>query len=445
MLFLNIMKIKSLENKKVLVLGLGREGIDNLKFLRKVFPKKLLGVGDALRLSQLSKKTQKVINKDRKLRRHLGKDYLKALRRYDVILKTPGIPPKIIVPFLGKTKKITSQAEIFFDNCPGKIIGITGTKGKSTTTSLIYKVLKENSVKAHLVGNIGKPVLSLLLKSTPKDIYVYELSSYQLFNLKRSPHVAVLLNIFPEHLDYHRNFKEYIKAKSNITRYQNKKDFFIFNSQNKIVRQIAQKSKAKKISIDSIKVKKFTTHLLGEFNFQKIKAAFAIARIFKIPDKKIIGSIKKFKPLPHRLEYIGTYKGIKFYNDALSTIPQATIEALNTLGSKVETIFLGGYERNLSYRTLIKRILKSKIKTIILFPATGERIWREMLTLKGKRRFKVFLVQNMKDGVKLSFEYTGRGKICLLSTAAPSFSLWRDYKEKGNLFKKYVKLYGQKK
>lgn len=438
------MKIRDLENKKVLILGLGKEGIDSFKFLRKIFPKKVLGVGDMLEIKNFKSKIKSLIKKDRGVRLHLGKNYLKILKNYDVIVKAPGIPPKKIKPFLTKKQRVTSQTEIFFANCPGKIVGITGTKGKSTTTSLIYKILKENRIRAHLVGNIGKPVLSLLLSARLNDVYVYELSSYQLFNLKKSPHIAVFLNIYPEHLDYHRDFTEYAKAKSNITRYQKKEDYLIFNSKNKFVREIARKSKAKKIPINSIKIKKFSSPLKGEFNFQNTKAAVAAGRIFGISDKNIIKAIKKFKPLPHRLEYVGTYKGIKFYDDALATIPEATIAALDTLGKDVETIFLGGFERNINYRNLVKRVLKTNIKTIILFPATGDRIWREIDSLRGKRRFKAILVQNMKDGVELAFKYTKRRKICLLSTAAPSFSIFRDYKEKGDLFKKYVRKYGKK-
>ncbi len=354
------------------------------------------------------------------------------MKNYDVIVKSPGVP--IHSPEIEKAQKegkITSQIEIFFENCPGKIVGVTGTKGKSTTTALIYKILKEAGFKAHLVGNIGKPVLNLLLSAKPKDIYVYELSSHQLYNLKKSPQIAVFLNLFPEHLDYYKNFNEYALAKANITKYQTKRDFLVFNFQDKLVREIAQKSKAKKVPIK------------GKFYSLDIAAAMAVGKIFGISEKKIKKAVKNFKPLPHRLEYVGIFKGIKFYNDALSTIPETTIAALNDLGNNVETVFLGGFDRGLNFKNLAKRILKSKIKNLILFPTTGENIWREIISLKSKNPFRAFLVQNMKDGVKLAFKSTRKGKICLLSCASPSFSLFRDYKEKGNLFKKYVRRYGK--
>ena len=427
------MKLNELKNEKILILGFGREGMDNFRFLRKIFPEKVLGVGD-------QKKIQIPKSKFQKVKLHLGKNYLKALKDYDVIIKSPGIPFKILPKSV--LSKVTTQTEIFFENCPGKIVGITGTKGKSTTASLIYQILKacpERSRKAHLVGNIGKPVLSFLSKDVQgstlheEDIFVYELSSHQLYNLKKSPQIAVFLNIYPEHLDYYRNFKEYASAKANITLYQTEKDYLVFNSGDKIIKEFAKKSKAKKIKV------------LGVYYDLDKNAARAVGEIFKIPKTTIEKAIDKFKPLPHRLEYVGIYRRIKFYNDALSTIPETTIAAIDALGDDVETIFLGGFDRALDFKNLAKRILKSKIKNLILFPTTGEKIWQEILKeSKGKKVHVPFFVENMSEAVKLAYQHTQKGKICLLSCASTSFSIFRDYKEKGNLFKKYVRKYGQR-
>lgn len=437
------MQLENLKNKSLLILGFGKEGISSLNFFRRIFPKKVIGIGDRKDIKSLKPKIKDLLKKDKRLKLHFGKDYLKTLKSYDLIVKSPGIFPKVINPFLRKKQMVTSQTEIFFNNCPGKIIGVTGTKGKSTTSSLIYKVLKDNGLKVNLIGNIGKPALSFLLSAKKNNIYVFELSSHQLLDLKKSPQIAVLLNIYPEHLDYYKNFKDYIKAKTNIAKYQSKKDFLIFNSENKTVNKIAKKSKAKKLPLKSVKIKKIESALKGDFNLQKLKAVILAGRIFNLEDKEILKAIKKFKPLPHRLEYVGTFKGIKFYNDALSTIPETTIAALDALGNDVQTIFLGGFDRGISFTNLAKRLLQSKIKTLILFHTTGEKIWREILRQDQNKRHKAILVSDMKDGVKMAYKFTQKGKICLLSTASPSFTLFKDYKEKGNLFKKYVKRYGK--
>jgi len=435
------MNLLKLRDKKILILGFGREGRDNLKFLRKVFPKKILGVGDRMEFSKLSPASRLLIRKDKKLKLHLGKDYLEAVKDYEVVVKSPGIPPKILKPFI-KNQKIVTQTDIFFEYCKGTIIGVTGTKGKSTTAALIYHFLKKGGLKVKLVGNIGRPVLSYLYKNNPQEIYVYELSCHQLQNLKKSPHIAVLLNIYPEHLDYYKNFKDYIKAKANITRFQKKTDFLIYNPRNKIVEKIAKESQARKIAIPSLN--KIGARLKGKVNIEDINAAVEVSKLFGVSKEKVKEALREFKPLPHRLELIGTFRNIIFYDDALSTIPQTTIEAVKALGlKKVETIILGGHERNIDYKELAKFILKTGIKNVILFPTTGKKIWKEISRIKTRKKLFHFFTDSMEEAVKWAYVHTSKNKICLLSTASPSFSIFKNYKEKGNLFKKYVKKFSK--
>ncbi|MFH1643544.1 MAG: UDP-N-acetylmuramoyl-L-alanine--D-glutamate ligase [Patescibacteria group bacterium] len=424
------MKIENLADKKILVLGLGREGIDTVKFLKKIFPGKSFGVADQKKISHPS--LNGIMDQ------HFGKNYLKHIKDYEVIIKTPGIPQKLIKPFV-KKQIITSQIKIFLDNCPGKIIGITGTKGKSTTTSLIYAILKKAGKSVHLVGNIGKPVLGLLPASTKKDIYVYEMSCHQLSDLEKSPHIAVFLNVYPEHLDYYKNFKDYAKAKSNIFIHQTRKDYLIFNSKNKIVKDFAKKAKAKKIDLNSIELNFKNIPLKGKFNLQNIQSAIVVANIFNIPKTKIGKAISSFKPLSHRLEYVGQFQGIHFYNDSLSTIPEAAIGALNAL-TNVQTMIVGGFDRGLSFKGLAKKISKSNVRTLILFPKTGEKIWKEVEKLKNKG-IKHFFTKNMKKAVQLCYKYTEKNSICLMSNASPSFGIFKDYVERGDLFKKHIKEY----
>ncbi|MDP4007126.1 MAG: UDP-N-acetylmuramoyl-L-alanine--D-glutamate ligase [bacterium] len=404
------MRIQDLKGKKILILGFGREGKDTLLFLQKHFPKKKVGIAD----------------------QNQGSGYLKKIKDYDVIIKSPGVPNWKIAPFLKKKQVVTSQTDIFFSECPGTIIGVTGTKGKSTTASMIYDVLKSGGVRAHLLGNIGEPVLSHLAKARPEDVFVYELSSFQLENLKKSPHIAVLLNVYPEHLDHHQSHAKYAWAKARIAMYQTPTDFLIYNQDSKVVSTIAKLSKAQKLP--------FKSKTRPGLVLASAEPARIIGRLFGIPKQKIERAIKNFKPLEHRLEKVGEWKGITFYNDSLATIPEATIAALDALGSNVHTLIAGGYDRGLDMKKLGERIKKSEIKTLILFPTTGAKILQSM-----KNPPQSFFAKDMKQAVRLAYLHTPKKKICLLSPAASSFNMFKDYKDRGEQFKKWVAYYGKRK
>lgn len=429
------MTIKSLEKKKVLILGIGREGADSFVFLRKNFPKKKLFVADKKELNELDAKTKKLFDKNTEL--FLGEDYLKNIKSFDVVLKSPGISLSSIKKYLGKKTGVAGQTELFFDNCPGMIIGVTGTKGKSTTSSLIYSVLKEAGLKTYLVGNIETPSLSFLLKAKKEDVFVYELSSHQLQGVEKSPHIAVFLNIYPEHLDYYKDFKEYFSAKANIAKFQKKNDWFIFNPKMKEIKDLAKKVKSKKIEINSLDFSRFlkeNQELLEITHIDNLVAALNVFKILDIKEEKIIKAMKKFKRPEHRLEFVGEKKGIRFYDDSISTIPEAAIFALDSLGPDVETMILGGYDRGIKFDKVGERLSKSDVKNLVLFNPSGEKILKGV---KGKMRH-VF-VKDMEEAVKQCFKMTSKGKICLLSPASPSFGTFKDYKERGDLFKKYIK------
>jgi UDP-N-acetylmuramoylalanine--D-glutamate ligase len=427
------------EDKEILILGFGKEGKDALNFLRKIFPKKILGIAD---------ENESVKKKIKKVRWHLGKDYLRALKKYRIIVKSPGIPPKILKKYIKKNQILTSTTEIFFENCRGKIIGITGTKGKGTCATLIYKILKEANFKVHLVGNIEKPPLKFLFLPTEDRIFVFELSAQQLIFLKKSPQIAVFLNIFPAHLDFFESFKDYVKAKMNIFLYQKEKDFLIYNSSDKILKKLVKKAKSKKIAFDkNLKknLKKIKPKIPAHHNLFNISAAIEVAKIFKVPKKIYKKVIENFEGLPHRLEFVGKFRGINFYNDSLATIPQATISDLKSFSGKVFTLICGGFDSKVSFSQLAKEILKNKVKCLILFLPTGLKIWREILKIKKIPKIMSFFAKDMEEAVRLAFLVTKKNKICLLSPASPSFGNFRDYKERGNLFKKFVKEYGTKK
>lgn len=388
------MKLEELKQKKILILGYGKEGKDSFNALKKLFPKSIIEIAD----------------KNVKGIKHSGKDYLKHLDEYDVVIKTPGIPISRI-----KTKAlITTQTKIFFDNFEGLTIGVTGTKGKGTTSSLIYNILKKAGKPVHLVGNIGNPVFKKLLSLKKTDIVIYELSSHQLQTLKKSPQIAVFLNLFPDHLEYYKGMGEYKKAKENIFLHQTEDDFLITN--------LDFKSKSTKIKIKGIiPTKKIP--LKGKFNELNILASIKVAELLKVSPKYIKEGIETFKPLPHRLEYIGKYKGIEFYNDSMSTIPEVTLAAI--LAVKPDIIMLGGSYKGSDYKELKKAV--KNIKTVI---ALGDQI-------QGIK------VTSMREAVKEA--YKAEGKVCLMSPGAASFNIFLDYKDRGDQFKKWVKYYGKKK
>jgi len=433
------MLISGLQDKQILILGFGREGQDSFLFLREKFPEKSIGVADQKEFEELSPEAKLLLTKDRKVVLYVGDSYLKQVNKYDVMIKSPGIPPHILKPYLTKQQILTSQTNIFFANCPGTIVGITGTKGKSTTSSLIYEVLTYGGVKAHLVGNIEEPVLKFLEHATKDDVFVYELSSFQLEIATQSPHIAVFLNLYPEHLDHHGTLKAYETAKANITKFQTAKDYLIYNKEDEEVSRIAASSKAQKLGFRPTRAKQ-------QLFAASIEPVYLAAKLFSIPKENVEKAVKTFKPLPHRLELVGTRKGIVFYNDSLATIPEATIAALDILGDKVATLLVGGHDRGIKFPKLAARILQSGVRNLILFPTTGELVVKEIEALRKNGSLpNYFRVQSMAEAVKLSFQHTPKGHICLLSPAASSFNLFRDYKHRGDEFKNWITRYGKKK
>lgn len=459
------MKLNLLQNKRVLILGLAREGESSFQFLRQRFPDKIIGLADQLEFEKLPLKIQRIIQNDKRIKAHLGKHYLQSLKDYEIIIKTPGISDKIISPYISKKHTFSSQTDIFLQTFAKQTVGITGTKGKSTTSSLIYKILKDGGVKVDLIGNIGRPSLSYFKNGNSKKFFVFELSSHQLKDLKASPHIAVFLNIYQEHFDYYKNFQEYFQAKTNIANWQGRKDYFIFNSDQPALKKLAQKTKARTIAFskknkrekrnacylkndiiyfkNKAVIQKSEIPLLGEQYIDDVMAAISVASIFKIPFPKIRKSIIAFKPLKHRLELVGTFKGITFYNDSLATIPQATAHALSSL-KNIETLILGGYDRGVDFNFLARNVLKNKIETIVLFPPAGQRIWQTILKQKSRKLPRHFFVNNMKEAVKLCFQHTKEGDICLLSPSCASFGVFKDYKDRGEQFKKYIKQLAKK-
>lgn len=443
-----------------MILGFGREGQDSYLFLRKAFPEKVLGIADKKEIKEFDEKIQTALKEDKKLKLYFGKDYLAKIGDCDIILKTPGISPKELNSFQTERSRtpskplITSQTQIFFDNFKGKIIGITGTKGKGTTVSLIYNILQKAGLKAAIGGNIGAPVLQTLLQKNQPDFFVYELSSHQLQGLKKSSHIAVFLNFFPDHLDYYKTIGEYQRAKKAIFQFQTKNDFFIFNQDDATARIFSRKTKAKRIPF-SLKQKKEILKIIqekeiplkGKFNFYNLLASLRVGECLGLKKEAIKEGIKIFQPLPHRLEFVGEFQSIEFYNDSMATIPESAIAALEGLGRKVKTLLVGGSDKGSNYQKMGKAIAQNQIKNLILLgQGTGKKIAGETKKFSQRLRQKpplIFLAGSMPEAVKIAFEKTPAGGICLLSPGSASFNLFQSYQERGELFKKNIQQYAK--
>ncbi len=437
--------------QKIIILGYGKEGQAAEKYFHSLYPQKVLTLADQKPIKKLNQKTEI----------RSGKKYLSSLSDFDLIVKTPGIPNDLaeIVVAQKNGSKITTNTNIFFAHNPGKIIGITGTKGKSTTSKLIYEIIKLNFPQTKLVGNFGNdPLTYLKNKKGQKEIFVYELSSYQLSTLERSPQIAVFLNIFPDHLPYHHGLQGYKTAKANISNYQNSSDFFVYNHKYPFIKNLAQKTPAHTLdylNLCSVKAgwinylnKKIIPlteiKLIGQHNIQNIMAAICVAKIMRIKDQVIRTAIKDFTGLHHRLELVGKFKGISFYDDAISTTPESTLAAIETLKDNLGTILLGGLDRGYNFQKLAETIIELNIANVVLFPDSGPKIWQALKSEAKKQNKKLpqkINTKSMAMAVKFAYQKTPKGKICLLSTASPSYSIFKNFEDKGDQFQKNIREY----
>jgi UDP-N-acetylmuramoylalanine--D-glutamate ligase len=413
-------------NQRVLILGYGKEGQSALKFLQQKHPFWTFAVADK--------------NPDLKVPGvllHTGENYLSALKFYDLIIKSPGIP--WFAELLAVKEKLSSGTELFFEHLDpsNTVIGVTGSKGKSTTTRLLYEVLKAADKPVELVGNIGEPMLDHV--HTTGKIFVCELSSYQLDGLKHSPHLAIFTAFFPDHLDVHGSLSAYFEAKSNVTRHQSPDDLFFFHKKYPELAQlpgqgdhIAIQENAEDTAIlDAL-------HLPGLHNRENATLVLAAARALSVSDEITRTVFANFKGLPHRLEDVGTFKGIRFIDDANATTPDGTLAALKTFEGQVGTLFLGGQDRGYDFGPLIAEILRQKIDTVIVFPQSGLTMKALLESADSSHKPLILDTTDLRQAVSWAYEHTPQGKIALLSMASPSYGLFKNFEEKGRLFQEYV-------
>ncbi len=422
------MKIQDLSGKNVCILGFGREGQSTLRALQSFAPDANITIAD---------ENERVRANGVKMQ--LGKDAFKDLARFDVIIKSPGIPPK--PEFEPVADKITNAVQIFLDSIKDSgvtVIGVTGSKGKSTTASLIHAILKQTGRETYLIGNIGEPVLDHIEEAKVNTFFVQEMSSYQLKELTMSPHIAVITSFFPEHLDYHGSIENYKKAKSHIVRFQSYDDLVFYPEQDVGAKEIAESSKGQKISFSEkdAPVTIDETHLIGQHNLRNIAAAAKVGRHLKIDELAIVKAIRTFKGLPQRLESLGNHHGIEWVDDAISTTPESTIAALEALEPDVETLIVGGMDRGTDFAILAERLKKSSVKTIILLGNNAARIAETFE--KAKLTGDILQVPTMAEAVAKAKAKTAKGKTCLLSPASPSYDMFKNFEEKGAKFKEEI-------
>ena len=430
--------LNRLRGKRILVLGFGREGRSTLHFLNKYLPDAVVAVAD---------------RNEMELVQHFGTGYLEAMYGYDIVIKTPGISLK---DFDTKGVEITSQTDLFLGQFHGQTIGITGTKGKSTTTSLIYHLLKSSGRDAILTGNIGIPCFDIMEDIKPESIVVYELSAHQLEYVHNSPRVGVLLNVFEEHLDHFGTMQRYKAAKLNLLRFMGEDDTAIIHESllNDALDLFVNNKVFSFFDFDDV-VDREALPLKGEHNYQNIKAALLACDAYGVDYRELIPYLYSFKPLEHRLEPVGTYGGVTFVNDSISTIPQAAISACQALG-RVDFLLLGGFDRGIDYQPLADYLKAHPVPHLLFTGKAGERMMEiigpstssgtevaepvEWPINKAKVPEPVegptlFYYSSMEQAFAYLAAHAKPGDVCLLSPAASSYDQYKNFEERGAKFK----------
>jgi UDP-N-acetylmuramoylalanine--D-glutamate ligase len=395
----------------------------------------------------------------------LGETYLDNLDRFDLLVRTPGLNPKKIVAANPDApnilSKVTSSVNEFFEKCPAPIIGITGTKGKGTTSTLIYKMLQAAGKKAFIGGNIGIAPLTFLHEVTPDSIVVLELSSFQLVDFVHTPSIAVFLMLAPEHLDWHASIKEYYGAKQNIFAKQTIDDLLVYNGANEITTGVVEDAKSTKVPYfvpanggEVVKTNgayvdgDFIYHgetrvcavrdvaLLGRHNLENVCAA--ITAVWKIigGDIAVIKQVvSEFSGLEHRLEFVREVDGVKYYNDSFATTPEATIAAMKAL-DQPKVLILGGHDKGVPLFSVATEAANTEVRGIITIGDTGPKL-AQLLRDRGEENI-IEGLQTMPEIVVAAKNMAQAGDVVLLSTACASFGMFKDYKDRGNQFKETV-------
>jgi UDP-N-acetylmuramoylalanine--D-glutamate ligase len=449
----------SFKNKKIVILGYGMEGKSTFRLLREYFPELPIAIAD--RNENLASENPELSMAGAAL--YTGKEYTSHLSDFDVVIKSPGI--SLVNSRLTDIQpKTTSQTDLFLQAFSRQTIGITGTKGKSTTSSLIYHIIKSTDSNAIFAGNIGTPLFDKIPLVDAETRIVCEFSSHQLEFIKKAPTISILLNLYQEHLDHYASFRDYQLAKFQIALKQQSGDSFLYNPDDANIQSLLNEFEVpgKKVPVNTGLFKydgagrssngQFTyrmngaehfllpaqpdTQLAGAHNLRNIISAATAALISGIPPEAIAEGIATFRPLPHRLEFLGSHNGKLFYNDSISTIPEACLAAVETLGV-VDTLILGGFDRDIDYVPFITQLCSGKVKHIVFNGPAGERMMK-LMELSNCRCISFEMGRNFTESVEKAIAATPEKGACLLSPAASSYDSFKNFEERGDRFRALV-------
>ena len=446
--------------RKVAIIGLG---VSNSPLIDYMYDKKArVTVFDEREIDAISKQIMdKITNYGFEF--SFGKNCLEKLNGFDVIFRSPSCLPTRFE--LQKEENrgaiVTTEIEMLMKMAPCKIVGVTGSDGKTTTTSLINAILQNAGYKTYLGGNIGTPLFTKLNEILPEDIVVLELSSFQLMGMEVSPHIAVVTNITPNHLNIHKDYEEYIDSKKNIFKYQKEDDYLILNYDNEITNSFAKEAVSQVIFFSSLKkldngyivdnnvVKqcndKIRKHIIsqndiilrGNHNLQNIATALAATSTL-VDEEDAIQTIKTFKPVPHRIEFVREINGVKWYNDSASSSPTRTISGLKAFEEDI-VLIAGGYDKNLDYEILAEEILK-KVKVLILMGQTSGKIFdavKNQMEIENKN-LNIYMADSLEHAVKIAKNQAKPGQVVLFSPASASFDMFKNFADRGDKFKNLV-------
>ncbi|MFP4457220.1 MAG: UDP-N-acetylmuramoyl-L-alanine--D-glutamate ligase [Clostridia bacterium] len=458
---INKLNVESLRNKDIAVLGLGISNLPLIDFLSKLDGN--ITACDYKTEDELNRDTYNSL-KEMNIRFSLGKSYLKVLtqKKFDYIFRTPGIRPDKKEILLAKEKGaiISSEIELVFSLARCPIVGITGSDGKTTTTTLISEMLKTDGFNVHLGGNIGKPLVNEVISYKENDIIVLELSSFQLMGMEVSPQYSLITNLSPNHLNYHKSYEEYCEAKYNIFKYQDSTGVLVLNEDNRDSRKIKDMAKGSLLMFsmrkqvegaflqddqlilsinDNQKVicNKQEVKLLGNHNIENILAAATISHQVGASLESIVKVATSFAGVKHRLEFVNEVNEVKYYNDSIASSPTRAIAGLKSFERKV-ILIAGGSDKYISFDEFGKEIVNN-VKHLVLLGQTADKIQKSVEKyIKKDSTLSIQRVENLTQAIYNAKEVAKKGDVVLLSPACASFDMFKNFEQRGDIFKEIV-------